>query len=109
MFALHETAWPLKEVFLRLVPASCDGALTLASTRPNQYWQESREWAVIGLGPRQRGFNATRRLVYPAHLKRIREALAAMEDPRTLWMTSNRRVEESEFKTPGTPGTPASK
>lgn len=33
---------------------------------------------------------------YPAHLKRICDALAAMKDPRTLSMTSHMSVKESE-------------
>lgn len=33
---------------------------------------------------------------YPAHLKRVRYALAAMKDPRTLSMTSHMSVEDSE-------------
>ncbi|KAK5936732.1 hypothetical protein PMZ80_010995 [Knufia obscura] len=57
---------------------------------------------------------------YPAHLKRIRDALAAMEDPRNVSMTSTMSIEEdgsqeqdpsarssqetsAEFKKPGTP------
>ncbi|KAK5099458.1 hypothetical protein LTS08_006040 [Lithohypha guttulata] len=56
---------------------------------------------------------------YPAHLKRIRDALAAMDDPRNVAMTSGTSVEEDEsqeqdpsarssqenagFKRPGTP------
>ncbi|KAK5943795.1 hypothetical protein PMZ80_003076 [Knufia obscura] len=56
---------------------------------------------------------------YPAHLKRIRDALAAMDDPRNVAMTSGICVEEDEsqeqdpsarssqenagFKKPGTP------
>ncbi|KAK5078736.1 hypothetical protein LTS08_000014 [Lithohypha guttulata] len=56
---------------------------------------------------------------YPAHMKRIREALAAIEDPRTVSMTSSMSIEDDQsqeqdpsaqssqettgFKKPGTP------
>ncbi|KAK5936441.1 hypothetical protein PMZ80_011322 [Knufia obscura] len=60
---------------------------------------------------------------YPAHLKRIRDALAAMEDPRNMSMTSTMSIEEdgSQEQDPSArssqetsaafkkPGTPASK
>ncbi len=48
---------------------------------------------------RQRTSNFVReiyRTFYPAHLKRIRDALAAMENPQTLSMTSSMSIEESE-------------
>ncbi len=37
---------------------------------------------------------------YPAHLKRICDALAKMEDPRTLSMTSSMSIEEGESQEP---------
>lgn len=35
---------------------------------------------------------------YPLHLKRIQDALAAMPDPRKMWMTSSMSIEDIESR-----------
>ena len=70
MFALHDMAWLLKKALLRLLSASRNAALILASTGHSQSLQESRGWPVTSLGPRQRDFATMRRLVRIARVAR---------------------------------------
>lgn len=52
---------------------------------------------------RKRTHNFVREIYYefyPAHLKRICDALAKMEDPRTLLMTSSISIEEGKLREP---------